>query len=119
MENKYELITNLSYEMKKIYEKYFTSEGYEIVVNEDRMIFAKKINDNNIDLKKERAIINVVYAIVKRDTTKGILYMDLSREMNWIMKHTGDSECVDFRQNNVTWAIRQAILKAKLKREDI
>ncbi len=42
MENKYELIINLNAKTKEYYEGYFKDRKYQILVDEDNLIFAKK-----------------------------------------------------------------------------
>ena len=58
--NKYELIANLTKETKEIYEKHYLSEKYELIVNEDNMILAKKTDNEDINLNHEEIIIKVI-----------------------------------------------------------
>jgi hypothetical protein len=57
--NKYEIIINLNEQTKKVYEKSYNEEGYELIVNESNLIFAKKIYNKNIDELKEKAVTNL------------------------------------------------------------
>lgn len=115
--NKYELIINLNKEMKKIYEKYFIDEGYQILVNEENLIFAKKVNNPNINFKDEKEIIDFAINMVKKQNINRILYINLDKEMNSILNKVGDLDEADFKTNFISWQIRQAIIKSILKRD--
>jgi hypothetical protein len=114
--NKYEIIINLNEQTKKVYEKSYNEEGYELIVNESNLIFAKKIYNKNIDELKEKAVTNLALNMVKKCNIKGLLYIDLTKEINLIMKKIENDDNVDFKNNNLSWSIRQAITKAIIKR---
>jgi hypothetical protein len=54
--------------------------------------------------------------MVKKCNIKGLLYIDLTKEINLIMKKIENDDNVDFKNNNLSWSIRQAITKAIIKR---
>jgi altronate dehydratase len=116
MENKYEIIINLNEQTKKVYEKNYNEEGYELIANEDNLIFAKKTYNKNINEEKEKAVTNLALNMVKRCNIKGVLHIDLTNEIHSIIKKIENEENVDFKNNNLSWAIRQAITKAIIKR---
>ncbi len=119
MGNKYELIINLNTEMKKVYEKYFRDEEYQILVNEDNLIFAKKVNNSNKNFKNEKEIIDFTINMAKRQNANGILYINLDKEINAILNKVGNLDKVDFKSNFISWQIRQAILKSILRRTSL
>jgi hypothetical protein len=114
--NKYEIIINLNEQTKKVYEKSYNEEGYELIVNESNLIFAKKIYDKSINKAKEKAVTNLALNMVKRCNIKGFLYIDLTKEINSIMEKIENADNIDFKNNNLSWPIRQAITKAIIKR---
>ena len=86
MENEYKLLINLSSETQKIYEKSYKEEKYDLLVNEDGIIIAKKNNDNSINLEHEELIIRTVSSMSKKYTQVGFLYIDLTKVINSILK---------------------------------
>lgn len=116
MGNKYELIINLNEETKKVYEKYFRDEEYQILVNENNLIFAKKVNNSN-NFKNEKELIDFAINMAKRQNVAGVLYINLDKEMNSILDKVGNLDEVDFKSNFISWQIRQAILKSIIKRD--
>ncbi len=116
LENKYELIINLNAETKKVYEKYFKDEGYQILVNEENLIFAKKVNNPDNEFKNEKELIDFAINMAKRQNVAGVLYINLDKEMNAILNKVGNLEKVDFKSNFISWQIRQEILKSIIKR---
>ena len=114
MENEYKLILNVNKEMKTIYEKSLQSDGYEIIENQENLLFARKTNNTEkIDIEKEKKAINFILMVMKKYQNYGILYMDLTKEMSLIMKEETD----DIAKNGqIRWAIRQAITKAIVRK---
>ena len=112
MENKYKLLINLSSEMQKIYEKSYKEEKYDLLVNEDGIIIAKKNNDNSINLEHEELIIRTVSSMVKKHTQAGFLYIDLTKVINSILKKLRDDGKIRIADKRITWPIRQEITKA-------
>lgn len=112
MENKYKLLINLSSEMQKIYEKSYKEEKYDLLVNEDGIIIAKKNNDNSINLEHEELIIRTVSSMAKKYTQAGFLYIDLTKVINSILKKLRDDGKIRIADKRITWPIRQEITKA-------
>ena len=112
MDNKYKLLINLSSEMQKIYEKSYKEEKYDLLVNEDGIIIAKKNNDNSINLEHEELIIRTVSSMAKKYTQVGFLYIDLTKVINSILKKLRDDGKIRIADKRITWPIRQAITKA-------
>lgn len=112
MENKYKLLINLSSEMQKIYEKSYKEEKYDLLVNEDGIIIAKKNNDNSINLEHEELIIRTVSSMAKKYTQVGFLYIDLTKVINSILKKIENDGKIRIADKRITWPIRQAITKA-------
>lgn len=112
MENKYKLLINLSSEMQKIYEKSYKEEKYDLLVNEDGIIIAKKNNDNSINLEHEELIIRAVSSMAKKYTQAGFLYIDLTKVINSILKKLRDDGKIRIADKRITWPIRQEITKA-------
>ena len=76
MENKYELFINLNNEIKKIYIKYFEEEKYELLINEEKILLARKTNNKNkINLNHELEIVKLIKSMAKRQKANGILIM--------------------------------------------
>ena len=112
MENKYKLLINLSSEMQKVYEKSYKEEKYDLLVNEDGIIIAKKNNDNSINLEHEELIIRTVSSMAKKYTQVGFLYIDLTKVINSILKKLRDDGKIRIADKRITWPIRQEITKA-------
>ena len=112
MKNKYELITNLNKETKKVYENHFLSEGYQLLINETNIIFAKKEYNGNINLEHEKQIVKLIESMISKYKTNGILYIDLSNEMNSILQQIENEKVIKLTDNRICWPIRQAIIKA-------
>lgn len=112
MENKYKLLINLSSEMQKIYEKSYKEEKYDLLVNEDGIIIAKKNNDNSINLEHEELIIRTVSSMAKKYTQVGFLYIDLTKVINSILKKIENDGKIRIADKRITWPIRQEITKA-------
>ncbi len=112
MENKYKLLINLSSEIQKIYEKSYKEEKYDLLVNEDGTIIAKKNNDNSINLEHEELIIRTVSSMSKKYTQVGFLYIDLTKVINSILKKLENDGKIRIADKRITWPIRQAITKA-------
>lgn len=64
IENEYEVIANLNEETKKIYEKLYISAKYDLLMNSEDMILAKKTN-TDVDKEKEEIVI-LTKAIVEK-----------------------------------------------------
>ena len=86
MENKYILLTNLEASTKKVYEKHFESEKYDMLVNNENMIIAKQTNNNDINLEHEKTIIEVLESMARKYTSSKVLYIDLTKDINSILK---------------------------------
>ena len=95
MKNKYKLLINLSGEMKKIYEKSYKEEKYDLLVNEDGIIIAKKTNGDNINIEHEELIIRTLSSMAKKYTKVGFLYIDLTKVINSILDNI-DKSSINF-----------------------
>lgn len=119
MKDKFELIVNLDYKMKSIYKKYFVNEGYEIVVEEDNLIFVKKNNGSKREFIHEKEVINFIINMAKKENFKGLIKINLDKEMNSILEKVGNLEKIDFTEKMISWQIRQAFLKAILEKKEM
>lgn len=117
MDNKYELIANLNNATKQIYEKYFKKEKYHILVNEEGVLFAKKINNSNVNLEHEKIIIDLIKSMIKQYKAKGILYINLTQEISSIMKEIKNEKNIESTDNRISRPIKKAIEKAILLKE--
>lgn len=88
------------------------SEGYQILINESNLLLAKQINDNNINLENENILIELTKSMVEKYKNKGILYINLTKEFNYIMNKIYKKEKVKSTDNRIAWSIRQAITRA-------
>ena len=66
MENKYEIFINLDHITKDIYIKSFKKENYEIILDEENILFVKKIIDENINKNHEKIVLDVVKSMIKK-----------------------------------------------------
>ena len=112
MENKYKLLMNLSPELQKVYEKSYKEEKYDILVNEDGIIIAKKENNKDVNVEHEEFVIRVLNSMAKKYKQGGVLYIDISKEINSILKNIKDDKDMIVADQRITWPIRQAITKA-------
>ena len=112
MENKYEIFINIDHLTQSVYEKSFKSKGYEIIYNEDNILFLKKINSEDYNKQHEKTILNVIISMAKKYNPDGIVHIDLSDEVNSILDKIKDDENVRGFDNRITWPIRQAFTKA-------
>ena len=118
MENEYKLFLNLKDEMKSIYEKNLKNEEYDILINDDKMLLAKKENDKNINIEHEKQLLKLVESMAKRQSVKGIIYINLTAEINSILQRYKNIENIDYNDKMVSWPIRQAFTKAIVIREE-
>ena len=112
MDNKYELFFCVDSLMKSVYVKSFNSKGYEIIYNDDDILFVKKGNVQYYNQQHEKTVIDVIVSIAKKDNPDGIIYIDLSKEVISILDKINDDGNVRGFDNRITWPIRQAFTKA-------
>ena len=112
MKNKYELLMNLDDITKNVYEKYYSSENYETIFNENGILFVKKTNNQENNLKHEKIVLEVIISMAKKYKQDGIINIDLSHELEAIMEKIKDDENVRHVDNRISWPIRQAFTKA-------
>lgn len=118
MENRYELFINIDQLTQSVYEKSFNSKGYEIIYNDDNILFLKKINRDDFNKQHEKTVLDVIISIAKKYKTDGIVHIDLSNEVNSILVKIKDEENVRGFDNRITWPIRQAFTKAIISKKD-
>lgn len=125
MENKYLLLINLEKQTKKVYEEKFKKENYNFLLNEDNIILVKKENkediknNNQYEKNNEEIIIKYIKSIFRKFSNYGLLYIDLTNEINNILNDLKQNEKIRVADRRITWRIRQAITKAILdKKED-
>lgn len=121
MENKYLLLINLEKQTKKIYEEKFKKENYNFLLNEDNIILVKKEDEktkekNKQDVKNnsEETIVKYIESISRRYNNYGFLYIDLTKEINNILKDLEKDKKIRVADQRITWRIRQAITKTIL-----
>ncbi len=107
MENEYILIGNVTEELKKLYEKSLAMQGYEMIENQDRLLFARKLHQKMINQEKEKSVLALIVSMARKHKRKEILYMNLTKEMSLIMKE-------NMKDNQVQQLIRQKITKSFL-----
>lgn len=121
MENKYLLLMNLEKQTKKIYEEKFKKENYNFLLNEDNVILVKKGNENNKEKTKnknnEEIIVKYIESISRKYNNYGFLYIDLTKEINNILKDLEKDEKIRAAYQRITWRIRQAMVKAIVDKE--
>lgn len=118
MENEYKLFLNLKNEMKNIYEKNLKNEEYDILINDNKILFARKVNNKNVNIEHEKQLVKLIESMAKRQNTKGILYINLTAEINSILQRYKNIETINYNDKMVSWPIRQAFTKAMVMRED-
>ena len=123
MENKYLLLINLEKQTKKIYEEKFKKENYNFLLNQDNIILVKKVNNKESNKKSEKnneeLIVRYVESICNKYNNYGFLYIDLTKEINNILKDLEKDEKIRVADQRITWRIRQAITKAILNKVQI
>ena len=77
----------------------------------------QQTNNNDINLEHEKIIIETLAGMAKKYTFSKILYIDLTKDINSILKRIEGEENIRHTDNRITWAIRQAITKAIIKNE--
>ncbi len=121
MENKYLLLMNLEKQTKKIYEEKFKKENYNFLLNEDNVILVKKGNENNKEKTKnknnEEIIVKYIESISRKYNNYGFLYIDLTKEINNILKDLEKDEKIRAADQRITWRTRQAMVKAIVDKE--
>lgn len=85
LRNKYEIIVNLDTEIKKVYKKYFKTEGYQFLSDEDTLLFVKK-EEKKANIEHEDEIVQLILNMAKKYFHVGILYIDLTDEINEILQ---------------------------------
>lgn len=117
MKNKYELIINLDYKMKSVYKEYFLNEGYDVVAEEADLIFVRKKDHSMRQFKNEKEIIDFIINMAKKENFKGMVNINLDKEMNFLLEKFGNIEKLDFREKIISWQIREAFNKAILEKK--
>lgn len=118
MENKYEIFINIDHLTQSVYEKSFKSKDYEIIYNDDNILFLKKINNEDYNKQHEKTVLDVIISIAKKYKTDGIVHIDLSNEVNSIFLKIKDEENVRGFDNRITWPIRQAFTKSIISKKN-
>lgn len=116
MEDIYILIMNLDGETREYYEKRFVLDGYQFLICEEDILLVKKGNSNN-EKECEAFLVRLVKSMVRKYSSRGLLYIDFSQEfasMMAIMKKNKNFRKVD---NRIFWMIRQAITRAIIEKE--
>ena len=112
MKNKYKLLINLSGEMKKIYEKSYKEEKYDLLVNEDGIIIAKKTNGDNINIEHEELIIRTLSSMAKKYTKVGFLYIDLTKVINSILDNIENEEEITKLEKEISLLINFSSIRS-------
>ena len=112
MDNKYELFLNLDELTKKVYVQYYNAENYEIIFNENTILFVKKIYNKNINSNHESVILDVVKSMAKRYKPDGVVHIDLSNDIKSILERIKDDENVRHTDGRISWQLRQAFTRA-------
>ena len=112
MENKYLLLMNLEKQTKKIYEEKFKKENYNFLLNEENVILVKKEDKEKTKEKNyEEIIVKYIESISRKYNNYGFLYIDLTKEINNILKDLEKDDKIRVADQRITWRIRQAITK--------
>ena len=128
MENKYLLLINLEKQTKKIYEEKFNKENYSFLINKDNIILVKKEVIKNEEKTKEKRkediknnneeiIVKYIESISRKYNNYGFLCIDLTNEINSILKDLEKDGKIRVADQRITWRIRQAMLKAIVDKE--
>lgn len=112
MKSKYVILINLNTEMKKFYENYYKAEGYEILSNEDTILFVKQPNAEEINKEHETNVVKLVLNMAKSYFHEGVLYIDLTDVINEILQKSEEKEKINLTDNCITLPIRKAIEKS-------
>lgn len=115
--SRYEIIINLDIETKKIYEKYFETEGYQFLANKDNLLFVKKQKERLENIEHENSVVQLILNMVKKYFYVGILYIDLTDEINEILQKSEQMEKLNLTDNYITLPIKKAIEKAILNKD--
>lgn len=118
MENKYILILNADKLTKEVYEKHFKTEKYDIITDENNMLFAKKTANEQTNLKCEKYIIDITISIIKKYKIYKFIYMDFTNKFNEILNKISKEESVKPIDNRITWSIRQEIVRLLANRNN-
>lgn len=111
MENKYLLLINLEKQTKKVYEEKFKKENYNFLLNEDNIILVKKENkediknNNQYEKNNEEIIIKYIKSIFRKFSNYGLLYIDLTNEINNILNDLKQNEKIRVADQRITWRI--------------
>ena len=117
MENKYEIFISVDHLAQSVYEKSFKSKDYEIIYNDDNILYLKKINNENYNKQHEKTVLDVITSMAKKYNPDGIVHIDLSNEVNSILDQIKNDENVRGFDNRITWPIRQAFTKAIISKK--
>lgn len=112
-ESRYEIIVNLDTKTKKVYEKYFETEGYQFLANKDTLLFVKK-EGKKANIEHEDEIVQLILNMIKKYFYVGILYINLTDEINEILQKAEKMEKLNLTDNYITLPIKRAFEKAIL-----
>ena len=88
------------------------ADDYEVIVDENNILFVKKINNKNINLLHEKIVLEVAISIARKYIGNGFIHIDISKEVNDILARIKDENKVKGTDNRITWPLRQAITNA-------
>ena len=114
MENEYILVINIESETKKMYENALEEKGFQIVEhNESQILLAKKTIQNT---EIEEKILKLAISIAKLYTGRQLIYVDMSKDINEIIKKEQENQENSKPGIYARWKIGQAIKKAIRKK---
>lgn len=116
MEEKYELLANLDIETKTVYEKYFTSKKYNILINEKNLLLAKR-DVTKVVKEDEKKIASIIKNMMDKYKNKGMIYIDLTNEFKTILSKIENKSNIKCTDNVITFPIRKAIENSVISKE--
>lgn len=116
MEEKYELLANLDIETKTVYEKYFTSKKYNILINEKNLLLAKR-DVTKVVKEDEKKIASIIKNMMDKYKNKGMIYIDLTNEFKTILSKIENKSNIKCTDNVITFPIRKVIENSVISKE--
>ena len=120
MENEYILIIDIRSETRKIFEKALLEDKFEMIKSSDEeILLAKKTLNQETDKQLEEQVLRLVLSIARKYKNKGIISLDLSKEINTIIEEKDKDIENKFKIGNCErLKIRQAITKAIISKHE-
>lgn len=112
MKEEYKIILNMNEEMFNVFKRSLEKDNYEIVEKEEKVLFVKKTNNNELTEKQKLMIMSI--ARKQQGLEDGILFVDITSAVQYLMQLPEGKEKNDVK---FRWMLRQAFINAVMEKK--